>query len=64
MDRRDAGLLLGRRLHTRETGESRVENALMLLLFVVTLAVIVGILLVVGQQVHSVVSAVSDGFDQ
>jgi hypothetical protein len=47
-----------------KTGETRVEEALMLLLFAVTLAVIVGILFVVGVQVHSLVSAVSNGVDQ
>ena len=44
--------------------ESRVENALMLVLFAVTLVAIVSILLLVGEQVHSVVSAVSDGVHQ
>ncbi len=36
----------------------------MLLLFAVTFAMIVGIVLVVGHQIHSIVSTVSDGFDQ
>jgi len=43
---------------------SRLEGALMLALFTVTLAVIVAIILVVGVQIHNVVSAVSGGANQ
>ncbi len=43
---------------------AEVDNALMLLLFAVTFAMIVGILLVVGHQIDSIVSTVSDGVDQ
>ena len=46
----------------QDTG--RLEGALMLALFTVTLAVIVAILLVVGVQIHNVVSAVSGGANQ
>jgi hypothetical protein len=64
MNRRDAGHEHWRRLHEHERGESRAENALMLALFAVTLAVIVAILLMVGAQIHNVVSAVSGGVNQ
>ena len=64
MNRRDAGRDLGHRLQEPELGESRVENALMIVLFAVTLVAIVSIILVVGAQIHSVVSAVSDGVNQ
>ena len=64
MNRRDAGRDLWHRLQEPQLRESRVENALMLVLFAVTLVAIVSILLLVGEQVHSVVSAVSDGVHQ
>lgn len=64
MNRRDAGRDLRHRLQEPELGESRVENVLMIVLFAVTLVAIVSILLVVGEQIHSVVSAVSDGANQ
>ena len=64
MNRRDAGRDLWHRLQEPELGESPVENALMLVLFAVTLVAIVSILLLVDEQVHSVVSTVSDGVNQ